>query len=47
MDDGKMEAFMKEAEAAGVFGVEEFFLPRGGGSEGAAGGGSYGPEAFA
>lgn len=43
MDDSRMEAFMKEAEAAGVFGVEEYFLPRGGGSTSA----SYGPAAFA
>lgn len=49
MDDGKMEAFMKEAEAAGVFGVEEFFLPRaeGGGAGPATGGSAYGPTAFA
>lgn len=30
MDDVRLEAFMKEAEAAGVFGVEEYFLPRSG-----------------
>lgn len=49
MDDGKMEAFMKEAEAAGVFGVEEFFLPRaeGAGPGPATGGSAYGPAAFA
>lgn len=39
-DDGRLEAFMKEAEAAGVFGVEEYFLPRGNG-------GSYGNAAVA
>ena len=29
IDDGKMDGFMKEVEAAGVFGLEDFLLPRG------------------